>query len=213
MAYRNIRTLIRVDCTTILDPKKIVEQLREIDGFVEMLGDYTSFKLGDTTNYKQGGVNTMSPDEMVYRYVKNDNGLEIRLDLTSQFYYVNLVGENMPNDFSAYIDVVENVTKTIMNMDVFVKITGYAIRKDYVEMKNPPSDSEVDNGNRKLYMSEPEQVQILYMEREVKDRYSKTLIALKGDMRKRLQYDQGEKLYDTAFHNALTKAENDNGLV
>ena len=98
-------------------------------------------------------------------------------------------------------------------MDVFVKITGYAIRKDYVEMKNPPSESEVDNGNRKLYMSEPEQVQILYMEREVKDKHTKTLIAIKGDMKKRLQYDQGEKLYDTAFHNALTKAENDNGLV
>lgn len=213
MAFRNIRTLIRVDCTTILDPKKIAEKLRTIEGFDGLLGDYTSFKIGDTTNYKQGGVKTMSPDEMVYRYVKNAEGLLIRLDLTSQFYYVNLAGNNIPNDYKEYVDLIEKVTKTIMDNDVFVKITGYAIRKDFEDIKNPPSDSEIDNVNRKLYMSEPEQVQIVYIDREVKEKFTKTLIALKGEKKMRLHYDNDEKLFDAAFFSALDKAERDNGLI
>lgn len=213
MAFTNKRTLIRVECTPILDPKTIAEQLRAIEGFVDLLGDYTSFKIGDTTNYKQGGVNTMSPDEMVYRYVKKENGLEVRLDLTSQFYYVNLTGDNMPDDFAIYIDVIEKVTKTIIDNDVFVKITGYAIRKDYVEMKNPPSDMDVDNGNRKFYLSEPENVHILYTTREVRDRNTRSLIAIKGEMKIRPLFDEGDRLFDVAFMNALTKAERDNGLV
>lgn len=213
MAYKNKRTLIRVECTPILEPKTIAEQLRAIAGFEDLLGDYTTFKIGDTTNYKQGGVNTMSPDEMVYRYVKNENGLETRLDLTSQFYYVNLLGDNMPGDFSNYIGIIEKVTKILIDNDAFVKITGYAIRKDYVEMKNPPSPTDVDNGNRNFYLSQPENVHILYMTREVKDRKNKSVIAIKGDMKIRPQFDKGDRLFDVAFMNALTKAERENGLV
>ena len=213
MAYSNIRTLIRVECTPILEPKKIVEQLREIEGFSNLLGDYTYFKIGDTTNYKKGSVGTLSPDEVVYRYVKENNGLEVKLDFTSQFYYINLNGENIPRDVLSYIRVIEEVTKIIMNNDTYVKITNYAIRKDYEEMKDPPSEMEIDNGNREFYKSEPEQVHILFTSREVTDRFSKTLIAIKGEENMRPRYDQNEKLFDTAFLEALIKAERKYELV
>lgn len=213
MAFKNIRTLIRVDCSPIIAPDSIVRQLREIEGFPEILGDYTYFKIGDTTNFKKGGVTNMSPDDLVYRYVKASNGLEVRLDFTSQFYYINLDGENVPEDFTPFIKIIEEVTKIIMNNDSYVKITTYAIRKDYEEMKNPPSTADVDNGKRELYKSDPEQVDILFTSRETKDRYKKTLIAIKDEEKLRPRYNQGEKLFDAAFLGALKKAEGKYELV
>ncbi len=213
MAFKNYRTLIRVECTPIIAPDGIVKQLREIAGFPEMLGDYTYFKIGDTTNYKNGGVSNMSSDDVVYRYVKESNGLEVRLDFTSQFYYINLSGENIPGDFSPYIRIIEEVTKTIMNIDAYVKVTNYAIRKDYEEIKNPPSETEIDNARREVYKYDAEQVHILFTSREIKDRFNKTLIAIKGEEKLRPRYEHDERLFDTAFLGALKKAEEKYGLV
>lgn len=205
MAFKNIRTLIRIDYTPISDTKVLSEKLRSIDGFYETFSDYNYFKIGDTSNYRNGNVNELEPEELVYRYSKEQGGLNVVLDFTSRFFYIRLIGEELSSDVSEYFRIMEDVTKLVLENDKFVKITNYGIGKEFEEKK--AELEEVDKIERDSYTAQPQNVRIIYQERNQRDAKRYTIIASVNEVAKNPDYSKGEKLYDKAFMIALKEAE------
>ena len=205
MAFKNVRTLIRVDYTPISDTKALSEKLRSIDGFYDTFSSYNYFKIGDTSNYKNGNVNEMEPEELVYRYSKEQSGLNVVLDFTSRFFYIRLIGEDLSADISDYFRIMEDVTKLVHENDKFGKVTNYGMGKEFEEKKVVPED--VDKIERDSYTAQPQNVRIIYQERNQRDTKRYTIIASVNDVSKNPDYAKGEKLYDKAFIIALKEAE------
>lgn len=208
MAYINTRTLIRVDCSPITNLSLLSERIRQIEGFSNMFERFNSFKIGETTNYRNGQLGEMQPDEIVYRYEKTIQGREVVLDLTSRFYYIRITGENQPENMDYYFKMLNEIKNVISDIDIFVYIEGHAIGKDFEERQGSAVDKV--SSNRDSYISQPENVKIIYQV-QVKDGVKRAQIAaIVRDVEHKASKEY--QLFDQAFKEALRKAERDYGL-
>ena len=208
MAYTNIRTMIRVDCSPITNLSFLSERIRQIEGFSEMFERFNNFRIGETTNYRNGQLAEMQPDELVFRYERTIEGSEVVLDLTSRFYYIRISGENQPENLDDYYKMLDEIKNVISEIDIFVYIERHAIGKDFEERQDNAAEKE--SSNRDSYLSQPENVRIIYQD-QVKDGIKRAQIAaiVKDEERKASREYQ---LFDQAFKEALRKAERDYGL-
>lgn len=207
MAYKNIRVLIRVDYTPITDTKTLADKLRDIEGFHNFFSSYNYFKIGDTSNYRNGSVKDMEAEELVYRYSKTIDNTEYVLDFSSRFFYIRISGDSIPVDINDYFTIVEEATRIVVEGDKFVKITNYGAAKEF-EKINPQSDEkDIDKTERDAYTSQPENVRIIYQIKQQKESTRYIVAATVGDVKKNPDYQKGEKLYDLAFFTAFKKAE------
>lgn len=207
MAYANYRTIIRVDCTPISDTKGIPNKIRDIDGFHDKFSEFNSFKIGETSNYRKGELKEMEPEELVYRYYKNTDGIEYVFDLSSRFYYIRLSGENLPSDWAPYFNIIEDVTRILHTADKFVSIVRYGVGKMFKESKERADATEVDKIERDAYISRPENVKIVCIREDKTDSINLNIVEYVDDISKKVDYGAGQKLYDKAFMDAQTKAE------
>lgn len=207
MAYVNYRTIIRVDCTPISDTKGISDKIRDIDGFHDKFNGFNSFKIGETSNYRKGELKEMEPEEQVYRYYKNADGIEYVFDLSSRFYYVRLSGENLPSDWTPYFKLIEDVTRILHTADKFVSIVRYGVGKMFKELKAVAEAIEVDKIERDAYILKPENVKIVYIREDKTDSTNLNLVEYVDGISKKVDYDAGQKLYDKAFMDAQAKVE------
>lgn len=207
MAYKNVRVLIRVDYSPISDTKSFSDKLRTIDGFGDVFDNYNYFRIGDTSNYRNGTVKDMEPDELVYRYWRKADGVEYVLDFSSHFFYIRLSGETIPADLSNYFRIVEEATRIVTEGDSFVRIATYGAGKEFEDKYPEEKEDYVDKVERDAYTSQPESVRIICQRKEQKDATRYTIVAFVNDVKKNPDYKRGEKLYDVSFMNALTKAE------
>ena len=205
MAFKNVRTLIRVDCSPISDTKTLSTKLREIEGFDAMFANYNYFKIGETSNYRNGALKEMDPEEYVYRYSREEGGVNYVFDLTSRFFYIRILGEQLPANLSEYFRIMEDATKIVLEHDKFGKVKGYGLGKEYEEKKAQSDDA--DKIERDSYTSQAQKVRIIYQKREQSNDISYTIIATVNDVEKNPDYSRGEKLYDQAFQVALKEAE------
>lgn len=208
MAYKNIRLLIRVDCTPISDTESLSRKLRGIEGFYDNFSEYNHFKIGDTANFRNGTIKNMEPDELVYRYYKRAGGIDYVFDFTSRFFYVRLIGEEgLPAEFKDYYRIMEDAVKVVLENDKFVRIVNYGVGKEYVEQRPAPLVEDLDKIERDAYTSEHGRIRIICQKREMKDVISQTIVASVDEVAKNPNYEAGEKLYGQAFMNALKEAE------
>jgi hypothetical protein len=208
MAYTIIRTVIRVDCSPITNLPLLSERIRQIEGFPEMFERFDSFKIGETTNYRNGQLGEMQPDEPVYRYKKTIEGREVVLDLTSRFYYIRITGENQPENLDDYCKMLDDIKNKISDIDIFVYIEGHAIGKDFEERQDNAAAKE--SSNRDSYLSQPENVRIIYQD-QVKDGVKRAQIAaVVKDVERKASREY--QLFNQTFKEALRKAERDYGL-
>lgn len=207
MAYKNIRVLIRVDYTPITDTKALADKLRNIEGFYDFFSNYNYFRIGDTSNYRNGSVKDMEADELVYRYSNNTDNTEFVLDFSSRFFYIRISGDAIPADINDYFTIVEEATQIVIDGDKFVKITKYGAAKEFEKINPQGEEQDIDKTERDAYISQPENVRIIYQKKQQKDLTSYIVAATVSDVKKNPDYQKGEKLYDLAFFTALKKAE------
>lgn len=210
MAYNNVKTILRVDCSPIADTRFVSERIRLDEDFQEMFSDFDSFRIGDTTNYRNGGLEYMRPDEMVYRYEKSYGGIQYVFDITSRFFYIRMNGNNLPVDLNPYYRMMETITNTIGDVDKYVIIKEYAIGKDFEERLAGANTSELIESKQDSFMFKPENVKIVFQSIDKSDIRRKMIAALVSNVNRKPSVDK--PMFDTAFNNALRKAEEKYGL-
>lgn len=212
MAYMNYKTIIRVDCTPISDTKGLSDKIRDIDGFHDKFSEFNSFKISETSNYRKGQLKGMEPEELVYRYYKNEGGVEYIFDLSSRFYYIRLSGDNLQTGWAPYYKIIEDVTQLLHNTDKYVSIERYGVGKMFKKTKVTAEASEMDKVERDAYIIRPENVKIVCIREEKSDGFNLNLVEYVDCENKKVDYSAGQKLYDKAFMDAQTKAEEKYGL-
>lgn len=208
MAFKNTRLLIRVDCTPISDTESLSKKLRDIEGFYDNFSGYNYFKIGDTSNFRNGTIKELEPEEIVYRYYRRTDDIDYVFDFTSRFFYIRLIGKDaLTTDFQVYFRIMEDAVKMVLDNDKFVRIENYGIGKEYIEQRAEPLVDDLDKIERDAYTSEPEKIRIIYQKKEMKDSISITIVAFVNEDVKNLSTAADVLLYDKAFMDALKKAE------
>ena len=205
MAFKNVRTLIRVDCSPISETLALSKKIREIEGFHTAFSDYNYFKIGETSNFRNGTLKDMDPNEFVYRYSKEEDGTSYVFDLTSRFYYIRILGKGLPSDLNVYFRIIDDVTRIVLDHDKFVKIKEYGIGKEYEEKKDTPD--ETDKIERDAYMSQAHKARVVYQKREQSNAVRYTILLKVEEVDKNPDYTKGDKLFGTSFQLALKEAE------
>lgn len=154
----------------------------------------------------------MEPEELVYRYYKNEGGVEYIFDLSSRFYYIRLSGDNLQTGWAPYYKIIEDVTQLLHNTDKYVSIERYGVGKMFKKTKVTAEASEMDKVERDAYIIRPENVKIVCIREEKSDGFNLNLVEYVDCENKKVDYSAGQKLYDKAFMDAQTKAEEKYGL-
>lgn len=208
MAFKNTRLLIRVDCTPISDTESLSKKLRDINDFYDNFSGFDYFKIGDTSNFRNGTLKDMEPEELVYRYYRRVDGIDYVFDFTSRFFYIRLIGEKkLPSDLNVYYGIMEDAVKMVLKNDKFVRISHYGVGKEYVEKRPVPLAEDIDKIERDAYTIEQERVRIVFQKKERKDAINLTIVAAVNEVSKNPNYENGGLLYDKAFTDAFKKAE------
>ena len=111
-----------------------------------------------------------------------------------------------------YYKIIEDVTQLLHNTDKYVSIERYGVGKMFKKTKVTAEASEMDKVERDAYIIRPENVKIVCIREEKSDGFNLNLVEYVDCENKKVDYSAGQKLYDKAFMDAQTKAEEKYGL-